>query len=352
MKGKMISRDEMLAIPAFEISDLSRMAPDPIVSVIVVTYNHEAYIAQNIEGILAQDCDFPIELIIGEDHSNDRTLEICLRFQREYPEVIRVVTGQENIGIGGNYLRVLGRARGKYLAFCEGDDYWIDPGKLTKQVALMEQWPDTTLCGARTLWLDTSKPDLPGEVRGPKHTKGQYGLEDVIDLPLPLFHTSTFLFRAAEFNYPECARSLLLWDTVLQAAAAVRGSVRCIPDTVSVYRLHGSGSLTGLESAGQNEHSIEIFQAILTFTDPIYYPMIEKRIDTYRTWLCFALVSNGQKQLARKLAWETFWRLARYAPKRAIGLIVHVCLPRTFRLALDACNRLKRGCGETNEVQR
>ena len=108
MKGPWLTPEEMLAIPACEISDLSRMAPEPLVSVVVVTYNHEAYIAQNIEGILAQQCDFPFELIIGEDHSTDRTLEICLSYQQKHPEVIRVVTWQENLGIGPNYLRCLG----------------------------------------------------------------------------------------------------------------------------------------------------------------------------------------------------------------------------------------------------
>ena len=74
---------EMLAIPAYEISDLSQIAPEPLVSVPVITYNHEAYVEQAIEGILAQQCDFPIELIIGEDKSQDRTLDICMSYQQK-----------------------------------------------------------------------------------------------------------------------------------------------------------------------------------------------------------------------------------------------------------------------------
>ena len=99
----------MLEIPAHEISDLSQIPAEPLVSIIVITYNHEAYVRETIEGILAQKCDFPIELIIGEDKSKDRTLEICLEYQRKYPHLIRLVTWHENIGANANALRVWGR---------------------------------------------------------------------------------------------------------------------------------------------------------------------------------------------------------------------------------------------------
>ena len=161
MWGKIITREEMLAIPAVEISDLDKIAPEPLVSVILITYNHEAYIEQTLEGILAQQCDFPFELIITEDKSQDHTLEICLGYQKKYPQLIRVVTWRENVGLNSNFLRVWGRARGKYAALCEGDDYWIDAAKLAKQVAIMEESPETTLSGATTLWLDSSKKDPP-----------------------------------------------------------------------------------------------------------------------------------------------------------------------------------------------
>src|SRR5208337_5507031 len=204
MKGSFITPDEMLAIPAQEISDPSQIAPEPLVSVIVVTYNHEAYIAQNIEGILAQQCHFPFELIIGEDKSTDRTLEICLSYQQKHPEVLRVVTWQENLGIGANYLRCLGRTRGKYLAFCEGDDYWIDPAKLTKQVALMEKWPETTLCGARTRVLMEIPGKKPIETLIGQDSDIDYSLKDV--LSGYLFHTSTFLLRKSTLLLPQQAR--------------------------------------------------------------------------------------------------------------------------------------------------
>jgi glycosyltransferase involved in cell wall biosynthesis len=287
MRGEIITRDEMLAIPAYEVSDLDQIPPEPLVSVIVITYNHEAFMEQTIQGILEQQCDFPFELIIGEDKSPDRTLKVCLDYQKKYPHLVRIVTWHENVGANANFLRAWGRARGKYVAICEGDDYWIDPAKLAKQVALMERSPDTTLCGAKVRIVDTAKAGMQGEIFGPKLTKEDYELEDVIELPV--FHTSTFLLRS-EVKMPGCAYNVFCLDTVLMCAAAVQGSLRCIPDTVSVYRLHEGGTYSELNWARKYEHAIGIFQAVLTFADERYFPAIRNKIDTLRLWLCGELI--------------------------------------------------------------
>ncbi|MBB4200278.1 hypothetical protein CCR94_08300 [Rhodoblastus sphagnicola] len=110
----------------------------PLVSILMLAYRHEAYIAQAIEGVLAQSCDFPIELIIAEDCSPDATRAIAEIYQCRHPEVIRIVTGDENIGVMRNFYRALAQCRGAYVAFCEGDDYWCNPTKLAKQIAMME----------------------------------------------------------------------------------------------------------------------------------------------------------------------------------------------------------------------
>jgi glycosyltransferase involved in cell wall biosynthesis len=356
MRGKVITREEMLAIPAYEISDLSLIPPEPLVSVLVITYNHEAYIEETIQGILAQQCHFPIEIIIGEDKSPDRTLAICLDYQKKYSHLVRLVTWHENVGVNANFLRVWGRARGKYVAVCEGDDYWVDPAKLTKQVAIMEGSPETTLCGAMVRVQDASQPDLDA-VFGPKQWKSQYELEDVIGLQL--FQTSTYLFRASGFKIPECGHRVVCLDCVLMAAAAIQGSLKGIPDTVSVYRMHGGGIFAGLDWARRYEHWIAMFQAVLAFVDERDFPIIRKKIDSLRSLLCFELVSNGKFPRARRLAWQTVRSLAWHAPRKALVLIFHVYLPRTSRPVIDAWNRRKQRSRATSasvknghEVQR
>ena len=118
----------------------------PLVSVIVTTYNHEPYLADALEAILSQECDFGVEIIVGEDCSRDNTLGVCKSFAHQYPDRITLITSAENVGWRANYRRCVESARGKYIAFCDGDDYWSDKSRLAEQVALMEQNPNIGLC--------------------------------------------------------------------------------------------------------------------------------------------------------------------------------------------------------------
>ena len=120
--------------------------PEPLVSIRTSTYNHEKYIRQCIEGILMQKTDFPFEYIIGEDCSTDGTMAIVREYAQKYPDIIRVVTDDVNVGMRANGLRCIERCRGKYMAICEGDDWWTDPHKLQKQVDFLESHPDYLMC--------------------------------------------------------------------------------------------------------------------------------------------------------------------------------------------------------------
>ena len=114
----------------------------PLVSVLMIAYNQEAYLAEAIESIVTQRCDFPFELIIGDDSSTDGTLRVALEFQQRYPELVRVLHGGPNIGMNANSRRVRAAARGQFLAWCEGDDYWCDADKLALQAAVLLEHAD------------------------------------------------------------------------------------------------------------------------------------------------------------------------------------------------------------------
>ena len=129
-------------IPCQEISDPAVLSKTPLVSVKMITYNHAPYIAEAIEGVLQQKTDFPFELVIGEDCSTDGTQEIVFDYQKKYPDIIRVITSNKNVGAHKNGIRTEKACRGKYIAFCEGDDYWHHPRKLQKQVDFLERHPE------------------------------------------------------------------------------------------------------------------------------------------------------------------------------------------------------------------
>ena len=124
---------------------------DVKVSVHMITYNHERFIAQAIEGVLMQQTDFAVELVIGEDCSTDGTRAIVRRYGERYPERIRLLLQERNLGARANALATLNACRGQYIALCEGDDYWTDPTKLQKQVDFLESHPECSLCFHRVL---------------------------------------------------------------------------------------------------------------------------------------------------------------------------------------------------------
>lgn len=108
------------------------------VSVCIGTYNQEDYLSQAVESALAQKVNFPIEIIIGEDCSSDGTRDICREYERKFPSKIKVVYHESNKGLIANYVAIMQAARGEFVAPLDGDDYWIDPEKLQKQVAFLE----------------------------------------------------------------------------------------------------------------------------------------------------------------------------------------------------------------------
>ena len=121
------------------------MNSDTLVSVCMITYNHEAFVREAIESILAQKTKFEYELIIGEDCSSDNTRHICQEYALKYKNVI-LLPSHVNLGIAKNFVRTLQACCSMYVAICEGDDYWTDPLKLQKQVNFLENNPQFSIC--------------------------------------------------------------------------------------------------------------------------------------------------------------------------------------------------------------
>lgn len=139
-------REEAFRI-SYEVPNrVKEVMPTPLVSVRTITYNHAPYIRKCLEGLVAQRTDFPVEFIIGEDFSTDGTREIVMEFAARFPDRFRVITADRNVGVLGNGYRTRSIMRGKYCAFCEGDDHWIDPLKLQRQVDALEQDPSASGC--------------------------------------------------------------------------------------------------------------------------------------------------------------------------------------------------------------
>lgn len=129
-----------------EVSDPVLLPANPVVSILMLAYNHENYLSEAISRVLEQITEFPYELIIGEDCSTDDTRNIVLNYQKRFPSIIRSIFSEKNIGMHNNFLRLLNLSNGEFIAFCEGDDYWIDPNKLQVQVDCLRTHPNIGLC--------------------------------------------------------------------------------------------------------------------------------------------------------------------------------------------------------------
>lgn len=139
------------------------MSVEPLLSVRLISYNHEKFIRKALDSAIAQLTNFPIEIVIGDDFSTDSTLSICLEYQQKFPNKIRVLNrkvgdeyyvNRQRVGMMWNLIDVIKNCRGKYIAILEGDDYWIDPYKLQKQVDYMEARPDCSMTFHDALVLD------------------------------------------------------------------------------------------------------------------------------------------------------------------------------------------------------
>lgn len=150
-----------------------------LVSIQCITYNHEKYISDAIESFLMQKTNFQYEILIGEDCSTDNTRKIVEKYANKYPDKIRLITSEKNVGIKMNEKRLRDSSRGKYIALCEGDDYWTDPCKLQKQVDYMENHIECSMCFHAADRVKTNREPL-GDFLGP-YGKGNaiYKLSDI-----------------------------------------------------------------------------------------------------------------------------------------------------------------------------
>jgi len=217
-----------------------------MVSVTCITYNHEKYIADAIEGFLMQKTNFQYEILIHDDASTDRTPEIIKEYEDKYPDIIKPIYQTENQHSKGVKVGHFNRARakGKYIAICEGDDYWTDPYKLQRQFDYMQKHPECSLCVHAANRVRPDKAKLKTPVR-PNQGDKLYKVEEVILGGGGLFATNSMLYPAAfNNNRPKFFENAPIGDYPLTIYLAMNGTVYYIDEFMSAYRVGVKGSWT------------------------------------------------------------------------------------------------------------
>lgn len=212
----------------------------PLVSVAVITYNHEEYIERALESVCNQKTDFNYEIIIGDDSSTDRTSEICKEFADKFPEKIHHIRHEKNKGFINNLLYVISECNGEYIALLEADDYWLTDQKLYKQIKIFKENPDVGLCYTNSAVDDLKVPEKT-KYFDRKHDEVQL-LADC--LPNMVAPTSSYLFRKEYFNPPRWFNKVAAYEYYLLFIVAEHGSVYYLNECTSCRTQHYKGLST------------------------------------------------------------------------------------------------------------
>ncbi|MEB3172412.1 MAG: glycosyltransferase [Cyanobacteriota bacterium] len=231
------------------------MVVAPLVSVLMLTRNHAPFIGQAIASVQAQSLWPQLELLIGDDDSDDGTTALVTQAAQQHPDRIRFWTSPSGaLGFHYNFARLLAAARAPYVAFLEGDDWWCDYRKLELQWQLLESSPELAFCGCRTRLQ-------PGHAQiGPPPGTRRLGFAQLVEAYS--FHFSAVLMRRSAVELPPWTRRQYCLDRPLYLLAACHGDAGVVDAVMSVYRQHSGGIWSSLSPLQQARRSATLFSAM------------------------------------------------------------------------------------------
>lgn len=260
------------------------MEREPVaVSVCCITYNQEAYIRKCLDSILAQKTDFRFELLINDDASTDATPDILREYAKAYPDIIRLTLQTENKYSQGVVILkdiVFPQASGTYLAFCEGDDFWVDDEKLQKQYDAMEREPTAAWCAHYVQCVDEQAMPMDGVTLPPAKTA--FSAQTLLScaetleflvrngIQLTSYFIRRELFRGYYEQTPEFVRIAPVDDEVMVRYCAASGPMIFLPENMSCYRMKSAGSWTAENEANapkMEQHYLAMVDTIRSFDD-------------------------------------------------------------------------------------
>ena len=290
---------------------VNNVCKKPLVSVCVQTYQHVGFIAQCLDSILVQKTNFEFEILLGEDASTDGTRKICIEYAKKNPDKIRLfLHNRENvIFIDGNptgrfnMLYNLQHSNGKYIALCEGDDYWTDPYKLQKQVDFLEANEDFSMC------FHNAYNDFNGDFKD--YIKPMYEKSDtshkihfekiVVDNFIP---TCSVLFRNNYFEkIPELFFQCPSGDWFLYSILSQYGKFWYLAEKMSVRRIHNGGIFNGLTLLNSILFKIKTIQIIKKYLSPYYNFLLTKRINNLKIQFIRRIVHKPEYYKLEYLYW-------------------------------------------------
>ncbi|HVB85412.1 MAG TPA: glycosyltransferase [Candidatus Dormibacteraeota bacterium] len=260
-------------------------------SVRIITYNHERFLAQALESILDQRVNFDYEIVVGEDCSTDGTRKILMDFYRRFPDRIVPLLRNHNLGGARNFCDTLASCQGQYVAMLDGDDYWTSEDKLQQQVDFLDQHPDYALCCHRAQLLDETDAGRAGV--WPPLAAGSYSIKELL--------RENFVLPAATVYRRDSAGALPSWlgtmehaDWGLFALIANHGKVFLMDEVMAVYRLHSGAAWSARPGLDQRRESIRMLMALDRHLDFQYTDTIRRNIAEYFLDMARATLQNRE----------------------------------------------------------
>jgi len=241
----------------------------PMVSIFCLTYNHEKFICEAIEGVLMQETTFPVEILIHDDASTDQTKEMLLYYTNKYPKIIKIVIQTENqwsksgSKVSWEYLLKL---KGKYIAFCEGDDFWTDPLKLQKQITYLRDNPQSILCHHVVSYLNNEEGINISEEPSTKYRIDKIDPRNFIEGNF-INNCSVLIKKEALHNYNKCNLNLKMGDYPIWVYSAQHGDIGYINENMATYRIHQGGYWSSLNDEVRCKAHKEMVEKIIWVLD-------------------------------------------------------------------------------------
>ena len=253
----------------------------PQVSVKMPTRNHEAFIEKAIESVLAQQTDFPFDLVICDDASTDGTADIARQFEREHVERIRVLPPRPHLGMKGTFHRLWDACRGDFVANLDGDDFWTSPLKLQRQWEFMQEHPGCVLSFHNVDGVDADGRPLGRAIADCGPVVDITTLLHVCVIP----SASVMIRRAHVHPLPPGFDDVPMSDWPMYVVLATRGEIRYLDAVLGAWRLHAGGAWSrgGGKSPADVLHrarwTIAFYRWALETLDPIHAPLIQSKLD-------------------------------------------------------------------------
>ena len=240
---------------------------NPLVSVLITTFNHEKYIGRCIDAILNQKVDFPIEILILDDASSDATSEILISYANRFPEMISLFIQKTNLYLNNQkgFPIIKKSARGAYIAYCDGDDYWTDPEKLSKQVKFLESNPEYVLSFHNTVEIDIAG-DVISEAFAPHDNKFEYSKEELRVRQSNWIFLGTLLFRNVPIDFPPEYHLIPNGDNFIPMLLSNFGGGKFQGDIGPLaYQQHDGGDWSGKTEAEKDRMHLQSYLQIAAY---------------------------------------------------------------------------------------